>query len=484
MERFKIFPSIGIARVGGSQNQFFVCPENEKSFGIEIDDICNETELRNFKDSSGLIKRQAARFKVFELDASTNEYKPVDMSKASIEWQVHLVNKKSAAIRPTNPQNGKPMPPLTPPDAPLSLMDQPKELIIDGGVRTISGKCQKNVFFKGQYKTSPVDIGELKTDRDGNLLVLGGYGVSKSPSNESIKHYYYSKDWYDDVSDGYVNAKIKLQDGSFDALTAWVIVAPPDYAPNIKGIVTLYDIMEQVALEKGYLQPAQKPSFSHHILPIIEGFKNLSWVSDYSDFSIPYDLEILSDVSETNLPKRKEIRTKVLGIEGILEGHTSPGHPFQLTPYQKANLTKWENGEFLDDLKNPVEYLKLADRLNKIILDTTVGQGFCPGIEGGIITANPKIYLEAFRFDPSKITPGDITGLMALPWQADFLKCNTNWWPTQRPDKIFINSTDTEEWIRGIETHESLIANFDRLGYVKPRNTGAGVEQIEDERTF
>ena len=32
--------------------------------------------------------------------------------------------------------------------------------------------------------------------------------------------------------------------------------------------------------------------------------------------------------------------------------------------------------------------------------------------------------------------PGDINAYMALPWQADFNECNTNWWPAQRPDIV------------------------------------------------
>lgn len=480
MERFKIYPSIGIARLGGSPNQFFLCPESNNSLGIEIDNTGNESEIKNFKDSTGLIKRQGARFRVFELNSTTGEYLPIDMNLVSVEWNVHLVNKKAGVTRP-------PAPPLTPSNVPLPQRpSNPQELIIDSGEKKIIGKNQGGIAFNnGKYKTDTVYLGELKTDKNGNLIVLGGHGVSKSPSNQPIANYYYSKDWYDDTSDSFVKATIKLQDGAaIDALSAWVIIAPPDYAPSVKGVVTLYDIMEQVAIDNGNWQPVQTPSFVNNILPIIDRFKNLSWVSNYSDYSIPYQNNVLADTSAASQTKRKEVRDKVISIETILEGHTQPGNPYQLTRYQKEILTKWVNGNFNNDLANPTNILKATDQLNKDILDTTVGQGFCPGIEGGVIVKNPSIYVEGFRFDATKVTSGDITGLMALPWQADFLKCNTNWWPTQRPDSVKLSNGSQDDWERGITDHKSLIDNFNKLGYVKPKTAGGVTEQIEDERSL
>jgi len=481
MERFKIYPSIGIARVGGSPNEFFLCPESDQSLGIEIDGTGNEKEIKNYKDTTGLIKRQGARFKVFELDSETGEYLPVDMSQSSVEWSVHLVNKKAAVVRPNEP-------PLTYSEVPLKLRtENPNELTINPGERKITGENQSGVTFAdGKYKTQNVYLGELRTDKNGDLIVLGGNGVSKSPSNLAIGNYYYSKDWYDDTSDGFVKAMLTLSDGTkVSASSAWVIIAPPDYAPNIKGVVTLYDIMENVAIEKGQWQPVPIPSFVNHILPIIDRFKNLTWVSDYADYSINYDNAVLADTSLTNKEIRKEIYDKVLGIETLLEGHTQSGHPFKITKYQDSILLKWVDGEFNSDLANPDNVLKAADKLTKDVLDTTVGQGFCPGIEGGIIVKNPDIYNEAFRFDVSQVTPGDITGLMALPWQADFLKCNTNWWPTQRPDAVKLNNGEVEDWARGINNnHASLIKNFNKLGYIKPKTIGSIVEQIEDERSL
>jgi hypothetical protein len=52
------------------------------------------------------------------------------------------------------------------------------------------------------------------------------------------------------------------------------------------------------------------------------------------------------------------------------------------------------------------------------------------------IARHPKLYSEAFRIDHQKHKAGDVTRYMAVPWQADFFECNTNWWPAQRPDDV------------------------------------------------
>ena len=125
-----------------------------------------------------------------------------------------------------------------------------------------------------------------------------------------------------------------------------------------------------------------------------------------------------------------------------------------------------------------------GDSLTKCVLDTTVGQGFFPGIEGGIILTNKDIYASLFTLDHTQVTPGDITGLMALPWQADFLECENGWWPSQRPDQVLVNGTRLD-WARPIDKdlgHQQMVDNFNRLGFVKPAMIAGGVIMKEDER--
>ena len=39
-----------------------------------------------------------------------------------------------------------------------------------------------------------------------------------------------------------------------------------------------------------------------------------------------------------------------------------------------------------------------------------------------------------------KLGPGDITQMMALPWQADLYECEDIWWPSHRPDFALAHS--------------------------------------------
>jgi hypothetical protein len=488
MNQFKIFPSIGIARLGDSDSQFYLCAESPDSLGIDFDAAGNETGLQLFKDPTLRLKRQGARFRVFQLDAATNKYLPITDPNVSISWEVYLVNKKGAVTRPANPDEATP---------PIPLQDDPAGIArkIDPGSKTISGKNQSGVLFNtgrftatdklGAAHTDTVFLGELRTDKNGNLIVLGGRGLSKSPANLPLTgFYYFSPGWYDDVSDGYVKATVTVNGVASQAQDAWVIVTPPKYAPQVKAVVTLYDIMEEVAIDSGMLQPPATFSFVNDILPIIDRFRSLAWVNQQSTYTIPFTDQVLADNSAANKNKRNQAAGLIQQIRTLLQGDL-PGF-FLLTNYQQKKLTNWVNGTFTNDFGSPApSQLGEGDQLTKTVLDSTVGQRFMPGIEGGIIVQNSNLYIEPFRFisaDPATLSPGDITALMALPWQGDFIDCVTNWWPSQRPDGVS-TSAGLQQWDRGLNDANGLIANFSKAGFVKPALDAAGnAIQTEQER--
>lgn len=472
MDQFKIFPSIGIARLGGSPDSFYLAAEKENSLGTEIDAAGNEKELALFKDNH-LIKRQGARFRVFELNTANNTYEPVDMNSVSVKWSVHLVNKKAAIQRPDVPLAQPPTPPLTPDPSVSNRM-------IDPGEKSITGKNQTGVKFDGgKFETTPVFIGELKTDSNGNLIVLGGHGKSDSPltPKPAIQFFYTTKGWFDDTADGSVKAQVTLKDGTtVDAADSWVIVSPPDFAPQVKGVVTLYDVMFQVAVDSGLLTENANPSFTLDILPIIQRFKALHWVNEDPTFTSVTQTD--AQLAGLNQTDRGDVRDNILLIGTVLLSRQSPDVPFELTKVQQNVLNNWVSGNFKNDFgANPVSPLSDADKFNKLILDSTVGQGFFPGIEGGIITKNQGIYSEPFRFNSGKITPGDITGLMALPWQADFFDCSGEWWPSQRPDVALRNGT-FQNWAQNINGMQGMVDNFNKLGFI----AASGTQMVEQER--
>src|SRR5690606_35997121 len=89
-----------------------------------------------------------------------------------------------------------------------------------------------------------------------------------------------------------------------------------------------------------------------------------------------------------------------------------------------------------------------------------------------LVAAN---YAEAFRIDHAVAMPGTISASMALPWQADFAACGSNWWPVPRPNKVIPQGTSSyREWF---DTGD-MIANWHKLGFVVQQ----GADKVEVER--
>ena len=101
--RYKIHPAIGVARVGNApESEFFLGPErpNEPSTGS----VDAGTVVPPFK-AGGQIKRQAARFRVWEyLDndgvwTPSREVTGLDDDVVDLTWVVHLANRKAAFFK-------------------------------------------------------------------------------------------------------------------------------------------------------------------------------------------------------------------------------------------------------------------------------------------------------------------------------------------------------------------------------------------------
>jgi hypothetical protein len=199
---YKIHPAIGVARVGNAPDAFFIGPEEPGTAGVDIAANDSETPLTQYK-ANGQIKRQAARFRVFEYDQTPGGgltlIREITANEADITWSVVLVNRKAALdhkpartnphdpVHPANPRN---------PDVPVNQL-----IIRDPRDRSIVGKKQPAVpFDQGKFKTLTVYLGELQTDAVGRLLVLGGHGVSRSdPPGQSLPSFINNKNWHDDV---------------------------------------------------------------------------------------------------------------------------------------------------------------------------------------------------------------------------------------------------------------------------------------------
>src|SRR5262245_39570252 len=97
---YEIHPSIGVARVGPSMESYFG-PEPDAVFPPPVT-LDAGGQPHSMRDSSGNLRAQAARFRVFEVErvgSSLTSAREVQSNEADITWQVNVVNRKAAAPR-------------------------------------------------------------------------------------------------------------------------------------------------------------------------------------------------------------------------------------------------------------------------------------------------------------------------------------------------------------------------------------------------
>src|SRR4051812_23968205 len=281
---YAVHPAIGIARVGDSPDDYFVGPE-APGVAPSLAKLGSSAAGAKYKDTLNRVKRQGARFRIYEFtrdDSGTlAAVREITAAEAHVEWRVHLANRKASAPKFQEPGRRNP-----------GISES--RLVIDAGDQTISGISQAMKRLKGTFQGSsdhntPVPLGDTFTDDKGRLIVLGGFGKSQSvastPERQRITSFANNDDWCDDVSDGPVRATVQLagSTGKVEADPAWVIVAPPDFAPAMENVITLYDVVYNMmsgfdpSLKVG---AGTRVSFTEHIYPIFRRVCSMHWSSD------------------------------------------------------------------------------------------------------------------------------------------------------------------------------------------------------------
>jgi len=522
----KIHPAIGIARLGNHPTDYFIGPENPNGF-------IREEDINGFKKTDGeilKIKRQAARFRIFGY-YDNGDVIELNSDVADIEWKIKVANTKGAfegflgtketstkhrnCFVPTRikvPENivipkGIPITPNRVLDAKNLLKLSPKEV-------AISGVSQERQFEKVKFtvydeddsflQSEDIVMGECKTDEKGRLLVLGGYGQSGSVrKNVRIRSYDDNNYWFDDVSDGYVKATVKIKETNetYTASDAWVIIAPPKYVPNMHPLVSLYDTLYNRFIIEGTISQSGKPKFYADIYPILQRALNIKWLFEIPlrahDFTAMLDPN--SDIddrelvflnlrkpSESNQPKKMP---KLFGDDyRIGTADNDKTSRVSLTELQYKIIEDWKNNNFeidsLDTLNPTIEIT--AEGLDKAALENCIGAAFFPGIETSWFIRDKYSFIEPFRLNSLQLEPGDLTKQNALPWQADFLACskeNINsegepeeyigWWPYARPDDVFAENENTyHAWTPSnqFDKYEDMVEKWKYLGIIVERN--------------
>ncbi|MGH3615733.1 MAG: LodA/GoxA family CTQ-dependent oxidase, partial [Pseudonocardia sp.] len=468
----KIYPGIGFARVGNSPDQYLLGPEVP---GRPVD------AGGRFKDRQGRIKRQACRFRVYGFDAEDDVVQELTAAEADITWTVHLANRKAgwarfegAAAEAEAAAGGHPQPLRN------AGVEDRASLDIDPGPRSISGAATSGPghrFDTGRFRGVPVALGEIRTDEAGRLIVLGGAGRAESTDGSRVTDYANNDNWFDDTSDGPVTATVTLKDGSAVPVTAssWVVVGPPDFAPAVGNLVSLYDVQTSVARDAGWLPEPDAVSFTEDVFPVLSRIAGLRWVNALArrghgqgaagDFLNPRTVRRLGSNDAAARPLRRRVFARLrnpdaTGADAVRQanltympqlsgdaGFTRTGVPstwFSLLPHQYEAMRRWAEGDFVPDWAGVPEVpqsptqLSIGEQphaLDRASSEACVGGPFFPGIEMTYTTRDAALYIEPHRLRPD-LAPGDATKRMAVPWHADFYDCRTRWWPAQRPDEV------------------------------------------------
>ncbi|MDH0868358.1 LodA/GoxA family CTQ-dependent oxidase [Mitsuaria sp. GD03876] len=497
---YKIFPTIGIARVGNAPERFYIGPESYRGLPLRPDGQAF-TE-RDFRDEQGRLCRQAARLRVYRR-TDAGPWTEVTLQAddiAAIEWTVHVANKKASwyAFETNAGEYGY---------ASNHALRNPsvedrQSLMIDFGPRRIDGGAAYPVpidqatmppGYPGTRAPQPLlhpcqdrieALGELRSDPQGRLLFLGGFGIAGTPdADPQLPEYANNDGWWDDTSDGPVQAVVVLKDGTrVDAGTAWVSVAPPKYAPQIANLVTLWDTIFDGAVRRGadariYDQgmwrggaDGYRPDFATEIWPVLERAMLYPWVtaippkphrfepSQLGRVPVgdddPYRglrgwiLEVLRPPGGENRIVSPQGRTMMpyLAGDNALKPDTLTSKYLRLTDTQYFFLQQWTQGWFVNSAPDgAAARTPAADEapdplaLTRAVLDNCVGGAFSPGIEMSWNSRLDAIYQDddplrvnaamvpqgplSPGFDPKRMEPGDMSRYMAVPWQADFNEC-------------------------------------------------------------
>ncbi|KIJ40737.1 hypothetical protein M422DRAFT_32162 [Sphaerobolus stellatus SS14] len=510
----RIYPPIGIARVGNSKDGWFYGPEIPGRFDMPDG---------GFKDALGAVKRQAARFRVYAFDKEGQVLHEVDASSGfDLNWSVQVANKKASwytfmgrtqegafQLGYTTLRNPLVQPDLHP--------DKRDKLIVDSGIQRTSGKNAPPVelsgnFFGSKTQATPVYLGEARTDEAGRLVVLAGRGYSRSIVDPDkpyplILTDFDSSDWIDDTCDGWVDVEVFHPAigtrGLKPQSKARVIGTTPKFANGIYAPTTLFDVMEDIyeqvkRTKSGY--DIGEVEWYRDVWPLLQRPALLSWVNGQADgghgpngpgnFFDPKWQAALSIKSEDNDAIRKGILGRMRlpeNNEKYKQARAGQAYPYfmpwlsgdggrttagdqstftSITELQYDRLVKWSNGKFTKDEKsnhltpacfNDIPLRDQPAALTRAALDATIGAPLFPGIEMSWNAELAETYDLNQPFNGGlnlainqTVKSGDLTKFLSLPWQSDFYMCRSYWWPSARPDAI-VREKDYERVAKSVK---------------------------------
>ncbi|MCL3997750.1 LodA/GoxA family CTQ-dependent oxidase [Streptomyces lavenduligriseus] len=477
----RIHPAIGVARVGNSEQRdgWFLGPETPAP---------EPAPVGSCKDDTGAVKRQAARFRLYGYTADGTVVRELTVAdpRVTIEWAVHVANKKAAWYEFRLALDIPDMAGKSVPRRNKGVTDRGR-LVIDPGRKVLDAATGGTVPFTGGrfLDTLDVPLGSMHTDDEGRLVVLGGKGHSAAPFGEPPLSFGNNDGWCDDISDGPVTATLTLEGRAVPVEPAWVVVAPPNYAPDVKSPRTLYDLLHDLFVQEEMLTAPDPILFDRDIKPVLRRFCELQWVNQGfathfgfggpEDFMAPGLLRRLASPSATHRELRRQVFTSMRdhardGLspmtwpwfygDGMSRRPKSPLQYMELSNTQLTMLQRWAEGDFRTTpwpgFPRCLEEAPVADQpglLDRAALDFCLADAFHPGCEVTWPVRHSSMYSEPFRIrhrpagrperpygetltqedvfaadGPLQAQgPGDLTRWMAVPWQTDTASCRSGY---------------------------------------------------------
>lgn len=457
--RAAIHPAIGFARVGNSKTGHFIAqqvtepPPKPPGF---------------YRDATGALKREGVEFRLYGYNAAGEVVAELTPANADITWSAHVVNRKAEWYQWVMAMDI--------PEAASTVLSRrnPKysgaarqALVIDGGEHSLSASAGGSAQFVGQFTGTEVALGEMEIVEAGRLLFLGGFGQSASPTGAPIfdpaaaNGFINADDWFDDTSDGPISATVRIGDKAIPVDGAWVVTAPPNYAPQVKAERTMYDLLHDLYVRNGWLPAKETPSFTEDIYPLLKRLSDLQWVNQgflvgfghgsLTNFDDPTLLAKLSAKPVDGYDRYQELRRQmvnnfripvapngeplpwslvynpavfpaipssvqadnnqlawpwVYGDAMNVPASDSPRQNSSVTPTQYAYLQMWAEGRFVDDWgQTAPPYTDIAQvplpgqpaMLDRAALDFALADAFHPGCELTWPMRHLTMYYKPFR---------------------------------------------------------------------------------------
>jgi len=492
--QYRIHPAIGIARVGdavrsdASKDFYFVGPEIPE-FAANVDP--QSGAQGEFKTSDGKVKPQAARFRIFEYEKGNDgKFHPIgevttsDNTRAvKMVWTAHLANRKAnfcafhgqvgAEDNPLFSSYGTLRNPTVRNDKLKTNAERKKWLELDPGPQRVNGGDTVTVAHlvidrdlkknkpSGETKLKIRTLGELRSDADGHLIVIGGMGQSDFDpglGDETIGDFANNDGWFDDMSDGPVQAELTIDGATQKVAGAWVVVGPPDFVPPIRSYRTMYDSLVDVIVREmdipeddglfagplAYIAAMSddwkgnktiknfRPSFTRDIAPILSAIARMERVHqhqmgprarfhgsigalNFNALGGPGSLQANRDAvfervrdpnTFDNVPRPPMAPSQMPSAYGdyfeAANGRGDKGDPaflHSVSKLQYALLRAWQKGGFVEDWgqvpANPAAIT--PEGLDRVALENMSGGAFYPGMEASWLFVKKEVWDKPFR---------------------------------------------------------------------------------------